>query len=122
MPTNESLTPAGTGTRRDTTTTQVEFDPLRRQLSNRRAAARRVPQLDGGYSDPFSHLAHVERDSPNALQGRAVEAWRQAAAHLFGCGLVPVVPAAAARALQLDGDTSRRLAELLHISGGVSRK
>jgi hypothetical protein len=85
-----------------------------RQLRRRRRAAERMVPLDCGCG-PDPCLCHCNTPP---LSEHALDGWRDAARHVLGSGMVPVLPIDVRRALYRRGGDDRRLAELLHDACG----
>lgn len=79
----------------------------------RREASRRVVPLDCGCPDPWPC-----RCSDPPLSDQTIDAGRDAALHLLGVGLIPLLDIETRRALWRRGGTDRVLAELLHDACG----
>ncbi len=88
------------------------------QLQRRAEAASRIP---GG--DPLSPHEQVtgraDSDTTRPTLTNNLDAWADAARHLFSHGLPPLVPVEVCRALYRRGGADRELAERLHSYGGA---
>jgi hypothetical protein len=71
-------------------------------LRRRRAAARRLPVLDSGRSDPWSY----DRSRPS---DKTVDAYQEAALHIFDAGMCPAAFMPEMRALWRRGGEDQRL-------------
>lgn len=87
------------------------------QLRRRRRAAERLAPLDCGCSDPWPC-----RCTEPPLTDRALDAWRDAAGHLFDAGKTPLLPLEVLQALYRRGGADRALAKELHAasSGAIA--
>ena len=83
------------------------------QLRRRRAASWRLPLLDCGHADPLD-CRHTERPPSEKM----FDAGREAAEHLLGHGLTPLLSVETRRALWRRGGDDRALVEELHALTG----
>lgn len=86
---------------------------LRSQLNRRRSQSNRSVPLDCGCRDPWPC-----RCTQPPLTDRALDGWRDSAAHVLETGQIPLLPLDVRRALWRRGGRDRDLAELLHDACG----